>query len=127
MYCVDGQTIEFSNGKFYKFQNIVAEVLEFDDTLVVRLGSEPMQLVNENVFGFDMAGKMLWQIPKRVNITGTSPYVSVSRKNNIFVEACNWNGHAVVLHPTSGKIVSEGLANYYGGMSARMPSRRNWI
>jgi hypothetical protein len=105
MYEIDLQSIRFSNGKRYKFPAEIAETLEFEESIIVRLASDPLGK-SQNVYGLDWRGNLLWKIPSPRSFDVRSPYVGLSRKGS-FVEALNWDGHILTLHPMKGNILAE--------------------
>jgi outer membrane protein assembly factor BamB len=125
MYKIDQKTIMFPNGVRALFIGEVAQTIDFEDAIVVRLGYAPVVTVN-NVYGLDMRGKLLWQIPHPRSFAPENPYVSLSRKGG-FVEALNWDGHLVTLHPKLGTILQETVSMDGSSSSRRHPSPRRWM
>src|ERR1019366_1867657 len=125
MYEIDLDTIRFSTGKKHRFPMEIAEVLDFDETIVLRLSGGHLSGA-QNIFGLDYRGNMLWKMPQPRSFVPQSPYVSLTRRGS-FVEALNWDGHLVTLHAKLGDIVSEEF--FSGGSSAgrRSPSPRAWL
>lgn len=74
-YVVNGETISFGNGREVTFLYPVAETLEIDGVVVVRLDVPLDVVLNENVYGLDQDGVELWQIPARDFVLERSPYV----------------------------------------------------
>jgi hypothetical protein len=125
MYEIDMRTIRFSNGKEHKFSSDIAEAIDFDDTIVVRLDAHPLAFI-QNVFGLDYRGNLRWQIPQWTSFVTFRPYVGIYRQGEN-VEALNWDGHTVTLDPRRGFILAEG---YYGGgvtRARRHPTPRRWL
>lgn len=125
MLSIEGNSISFGLGKRRTFRNTIAETIAFDDAVVVRLGSEPFHQTNENVYGLDYTGQVLWQIPIRSHVTSESPYVSISRQG-IHVEVVNWDGYFLKIHPRTGAIIREGY-EYWSELPSRQPSPRRWM
>jgi hypothetical protein len=126
MYEIDQQTIRFSSGKRHRFQADIAETLDFEESIVVRLVAGPFALV-QNIFGFDYRGNLLWKIPSPKSFEARTPYVGLFRKGG-FLEVLNWDGHLLTMQPKQGSILSED--HYSGGTShghGRVASRRSWI
>jgi hypothetical protein len=126
MYSVEGMTLVFSSGRRHTFKNFIGEVLEFHDAIIVRLNDEPELASNENVYGFDYEGRLLWQIPHRPRPSGHSPYVSIARSTQ-FLDAYNWDGSYMTLHPHRGNVLHEDIAIPGGVSSHRKASERRWI
>ena len=125
MFQIDANSIAFSNGKRYSFRNLIDESLEFDDAIVIRLGPEPMHHTNENVYSLDFHGKLLWQIPVRPHLIPQSPFVMLARQGS-YVEATNWDGYSLTLHPKTGIVITEGY-HTWTDHRGRRASRRQWI
>jgi len=125
MYEIDANFIQFPNGKREKFKSFIAESIEFDDVLIVRLEAEPVHPTNENVYSYDFKGRLLWQIPVRPHVFPQCPYVSIFRKG-AFVEGYNWDGYVMTLHPKTGLVVAEGPM-ICASSRQRPASRRVWI
>ena len=124
MYEIDQETIRFSNGKLHRFKAEIAESLEFEDCIVIRLSAGSLAM-NQNIFGLDYNGNLLWKIPTPRTFDVRNPYVSLFRKEG-YLEVMDWDGHLLTLHPKQGSILSEGF--YTGGPSSnRAASRRVWM
>jgi hypothetical protein len=124
MYEIDQQTIRFSNGKRHRFQSEIAETLEFEGCIVIRLAAGSLALI-QNIFGLDYKGNLLWKIPAPRSFDARNPYVSLFRKDG-YLEVLNWDGHLLTMHPMLGSILSEG---FYSGEPShgRTASRRSWL
>ena len=124
MYEINLQTIYFSNGQKYHFPDEIAETLDFEDSIIVRLASGLMSAA-QNILALDYKGNLLWKIPRPRSFDARNPYVSVFRKG-AFLEALNWDGHVLTIHPKLGTILSE---DYYSGEAThrRTASVRHWM
>src|SRR5579864_3982222 len=125
MYEIELKAIRFSNGKRHQFATEIVEALDFEEAIVVRLASA-QPVVSQNIFGLDYQGNLMWKIPSARSFDARSPYISLSR-NGSFVEAVNWDGHIVTLHPKLGYIVSEEVDTGGSFLSRRAPSSREWL
>ncbi|SRR5258706_2387480 len=125
MYEIEHQSIRFTNGKKHSFPVEVAEVLDFEDVIVIRLAASHLTAI-QNIFGLDYQGNLLWKIPLPLSFSPQTPYVSLSRRGS-YVDALNWDGHIVTLHPKKGHILGEDLYSGGAGSSRRTPSIRRWI
>jgi len=110
MYHIDLQSIRFANGRNHHFPMEIAETLEFEESIVVRLIAAPFVFI-QNIFGFDHQGNLLWKMPAPRSFEARNPYVSLFRRG-AFLEVLNWDGHLVTMLPKQGKIISEG---FYAG------------
>ena len=126
MHSIEGNALIFSNNRRHDFKFPVAEVLDFEDVLIVRLATDYSAQMNENVFAFDIAGKLLWQIQPRLSRASQSPYVSITRHNS-FVDAFNWDGYTVTIDPLLGHVIEEGFSTGSYSQSRRVASPRNWL
>ena len=122
MFQVEGHTLIFHGGHRRKFADVIAEAIDFDDLVVVRLGTEA-QRSNENVYGVDRQGNLLWQIPKRSHSSAHSPYVGIYR-HGPHVEAFNWDGQNLIIHPRTGLVMSESTPSFETYTRRPRPTRR---
>jgi len=115
-YHVEDYAVVFANGQRHHFHDLISQVVEFKDVLVLRLGADSLHRTNRNVFAFDYHGNLLWQIPERRHFNEHSPYVSLHVTGEM-IDAYNWDGLILTLHPRKGTVVSEG--NVSSGLSLR--------
>jgi len=126
MYEIEPKSMVFSGGKRCRFAGDIAEIVVFDEALVVRLVDEPMTVLR-NVFGVNYQGSILWQIPRPVSFTLLRPYVSVTM-NCGRINALSWDGHVLTLHPGSGIILYENYCTDESGFHARRSAQpRRWL
>ena len=125
MYHVEQNVLVFTGNKRRVFKNFISEVLEFDEAIVILLGNEPSQCTNENVYAFDYAGNPLWQIPPRPRRMGHCPFVAITR-NTMFLDAFNWDGSVMTIHPKQGFVIHEDYASVGNYMPHRVASVRRW-
>lgn len=85
----------------------IADVIQFDDVLVVRLEPSPGSCFNENVFGISKSGNVIWTIAPVKHVYEDSPYTGILKKGN-FIKLFNWDGDELVVDPESGVIVEKG-------------------
>jgi hypothetical protein len=96
-----------SSGSDVKFKWPIAKVLDFVDILVVCLEPEVGACFNENVFGVDLFGRIVWTIDKRKHVYDDSPYTSIIKKGDL-VQLFNWDGDELLVDPKTGKVMSVG-------------------
>jgi hypothetical protein len=82
----------------------IVTVLEYDATLFVLLTPPIKSCINENVFGVDSNGKLLWTIAKIPHLYDDSPYTGIESTSDGVV-AHNWDGKSVLLNPRDGNVV----------------------
>jgi hypothetical protein len=126
MYEVEYDTLIFSTGELYRFESAIAEVLDFEEAIIVRLGTEPMNPGNENILSFSYDGRLLWKIPALPGRPANSPYTAITR-NHLYVDAFNWDGRTMTLHPKDGIVITEGYIHTGGQFNGRIASARNWV
>ena len=125
MYEIDLQSIRFSNGKRYRFPAEIAETLDFEESIIVRLASDHLG-TGQNIYGLDWRGNLLWKMPSPRSFDVRSPYVGLFRKGS-FVEVLNWDGHILTLHPQHGTILAEDFYSGGTGGHRRTSSVRHWL
>lgn len=79
----------------------VAEVLDLDSGLVVRVDVPPGEHLNRNVYFVDPDGSIAWQIEESPHGTQTDrPFMKIWREPGGEIRAGNWNGvdYRVDLH-----------------------------
>lgn len=84
----------------------IAEVLNYDGVLVVRVDPDPGSKDNENIFGVDANGAILWKVPVRKYIYDDSPYTGI-KKAGQNVELFNWDGTELLVNPSTGGVIQE--------------------
>lgn len=126
MYTVDMETIRFSSGIEHTFPGEIMETLDFEDTIVIRVGGADPLVAIQNVYGLDYDGNLRWRIPLETSFATYRPYVCIYRQGD-YVEALNWDGHTVRLDPRRGFILSEGYYAGEYGKARRQPSPRQWF
>ena len=126
MYEIDRKSLLFKGGKRCRFAADIAEVLTCDDAIIIRLTDDPVSVL-QNVYSVDFQGNILWQIPPPRSFTPFKPYVRVTFHNGQ-VDALNWDGHVMTLHPRTGMILSENYGSYEDPPATRrVPQPRRWI
>lgn len=92
-----------------QFKWPVAEVIAFDNVLVVRVEPDSGARMNENVFGVDRHGNICWTIEERKHVYDDSPYTSIISKDGK-VKLSNWDGDELLVEPESGNVISVGYS-----------------
>jgi hypothetical protein len=106
---VDNSLFVSSNGSGeteVQFAWPIAEVLDFDDVLVVRVDPEPGSKDNENIFGVDAIGAIIWKVPARKYIYDDSPYTGAMKAGKD-IKLFNWDGTELLVNPSTGGVVQE--------------------
>ena len=105
-YRVKKNRIEFDARSTLRFKYPIAELIEFDDVIVVRLEIPARAKYNENVFGISENGDLLWQVPSLPRLAKNAPYIGIGRDGD-FARLNNWDGMVYWLAPKSGTVVKE--------------------
>lgn len=84
----------------------IAEVLNCDEVLVVRVDPDPGSKDNENVFGVHANGAIVWKVPARTYIYDDSPYTGTMKAGKN-VKLFNWDGTELLVNPSTGGVVQE--------------------
>lgn len=95
------------NGKTLSFKFDIAEYIELKGVVVVRLKIPTDVVFNENIFGVDTDGKIIWQIARKEFMHNNSPYTNIKRINDHKVNLSNWDGTQVLIDSSTGKILDE--------------------
>ncbi|WP_375055094.1 hypothetical protein [Zobellella sp. DQSA1] len=95
------------SGTSVSFQWPIAQVVSFSDILVVRIEPDPGSCFNENVFGVNKDGSIVWTIEKIKHVYDDSPYTSIVAKDDN-IKLFNWDGDELLVEPKSGRIISIG-------------------
>jgi hypothetical protein len=107
LYTIKDRQIYFADGKVVDFDHSIAEVVEFDDVLVVRLKIPPKIVYNENVFGLDFRGEILWKVEPIKHVTEDSSYVGIKkrgeRSDTVFLY--NWDGKRLEVDSRTGNVI----------------------
>jgi hypothetical protein len=103
---IENGRLVFDSGKAGSFNYDVAEAVGFDKAVVVRLEVPAGVVLNENVYGLDYEGRMLWQVPVRKHVYTDSPYTKIARSGDGVV-ASNWDGLELTLDPETGGVLGE--------------------
>lgn len=123
MFIIEDQSLMLSGGRRVTFPDFIAEAVAFDDEIVVRLENHGWKRTNENIFGVDLGGRVIWQIKPRFYAYGDSPYTNIHR-NGEYVDCYNWDGTIASLDPRTGQLMREGMV---GAPSTRQASVRRWM
>lgn len=105
-HTIQGQTLIFDTGKSISFPFPVAEAVDYTSITVVRLAVPQGVAFNENVFGVDPQGAIVWQVPKKTYVYADSPYTGMRRQGDNAI-LFNWDGLQLTVDAASGKILAE--------------------
>lgn len=103
-YSLDGKNI-LNNGKIIaSFSHNVAEIIQFEKVIVIRLQIPTIEVYNENVISIFKDGTFAWQVPKRNYLYSNSPYTEL-HKEGTSVKLLNWDGGKFVIEADTGRII----------------------
>lgn len=101
-----GREVILPTGKSLTFDYPVAEILPFQTAAVVRLNPPVGSSGNENVYGIDYEGSVLWRVPQRKTVYRDSPYTGMRSEADL-VRLFNWDGLELLIDPTTGTVLEE--------------------
>lgn len=90
------------SAKNVEFEVPIADVLAFDEIVVVLLE----QSVDENVYGLNRDGKIIWRIQKEKFPHGVNSYVNMWREGEN-LGLGNFTGYTITADPRTGKILKK--------------------
>lgn len=83
----------------------VAEALEYEQSIIVRVDPPAKQIFNSNIYRFALSGNCLWQIEPSPHGTQTNrPYVSIYTSFYNSLVAGNWNGVDYIVNIEDGSV-----------------------
>ncbi len=91
-------------GKDVHFEYPVAQLLLFQDMIIVRVEPNTGVVLNTNVYGFSKSGLLEWEIEESPHGTQEDkPYMSIFISKEKLI-ASNWNGVNYSVDLRSGKV-----------------------
>lgn len=105
-FSIQGTDLVLDSGHKASFKYPVAEAIDFQDAIVVRLEISVGQQLNENVYGVDYNGQILWQIQRQRHVYSNSPYTYIGRKGDAALLS-NWDGLELTIEPATGNVMDE--------------------
>lgn len=103
LYTIGGNTIRFANGASVTFAYPVGQSLLFGDVLVVQLEIPLSTTYNENIFGIDLSGTIVWQISPCYPETEDGRFGGLHRHGDL-VAVSNYRGLLLYLNPHTGEV-----------------------
>jgi hypothetical protein len=88
------------------FRYPIAKILDYDGVIVVLLEIPTGAKFNENVYGIDLTGNVLWRVPEKRYVYEDSPYTDIVRDGDDVV-LFNWDGLQLTVEPKTGSVLSE--------------------
>ncbi len=105
-FTIEAEKMMLSSGEIISFPYPVQKAIEFDHTIVVMLDAPPGTRYNENVFGIDRNGNVVWQIEKRPSPYPDTAYLNLNRAGDN-AKLNNYDGSELIVEPHTGKILEE--------------------
>lgn len=89
----------------------VSEIIDFGDSIAVRVEPPVGVIFNRNVFAFSERGDPLWQIEESPHGTeNDKPYVKIIRERDGGLVAYNWNGVDYLVDMANGAITTKAVS-----------------
>ena len=70
----------FVNNTHVEFKYLVVNVLSINQTIIVLLDSQEIEIYNENIFGVNENGQIIWQVQERPNLNSggyNQPFMNI--------------------------------------------------
>jgi hypothetical protein len=103
---IDKHQLVFPDGNITKFPHPVSEMREFPDVYVVLVEAPIGEKFNENAYGVDGKGQILWRVAEVKHVREDSPYTGIGEKDGAAL-LHNWDGYTLAVDPKTGKILRE--------------------
>ena len=98
-----------NNERIVSFKFPIRQVLPFESCYVVLIEPAIGQILNENIYGVSLDGKVLWQITPIPYVYEDSPYTGMGQVGDT-VKICNWDGTDLIINPATGEILEKGYS-----------------
>lgn len=108
---IEGHRITMESGVRVKFPFPVAQAIEFDDVIVVRVQPPRGTIFNQNVYGIDPNGQVAWQIQALFSDTEDVAWGGLENWNGQPVLS-NWQSKIAYLDPKTGAVLKFGMQPY---------------
>lgn len=84
----------------------VAEALEYEQSVIVRVDPPAKEIFNSNIYRFTLSGDCLWQIESSPHGTeDNKPYVSIyTSSSHDSLVVSNWNGVDYIVNIEDGSV-----------------------
>ncbi len=105
-FAIERERILFDNGKEIAFAQTITKALDFGNAIVIMLDVPQGTIFNENVYGIDRDGNILWQVSKEKYVYEDSPYTDIQLAGNAVV-LYNWDGLRLSVEPATGRILKK--------------------
>jgi len=104
-YSIKEKDLFFEGKIIQSFITKITHLLVFSDLAIVILDYYSYNQDNENVFGVNNEGEIIWQIEGYPHVYEHSPFVDISQNADKLVTAFNWDGSRIIINPMTGRIV----------------------
>ncbi len=104
MYEIVSNEIRFSNGGVARFEFPIVHAMQFEDIVVVIVWPPRETQYNENVFGVDLSGNIVWQIEPQYPSTVDMAFGGLDKIGQYAVVSDVLSA-AIYLNPATGEVV----------------------
>ncbi|MEX2316267.1 MAG: hypothetical protein WD669_03885 [Pirellulales bacterium] len=102
---ISGNKIDFRNGKIARFEHPISDVLQIGNFLVVKTWPPRGIMYNQNIFGVQMSGNVVWQIEPQYPETEPNGTFGGLHRQGDYAVVSNVLGDALYLDPSDGKVI----------------------
>lgn len=103
---IDGRKLVLAGGKTAEFPYPVSKVKYFEGVYIVLVEPPFGERFNENAYGVNGEGEILWKVTAVKHVREDSPYTGISEKAGVAL-LHNWDGYTLAIEPRTGKILRE--------------------
>lgn len=104
MFTIDGNELHFNPGPTVRFSYPIWHAIAFEKAVVVLLNIPQNVIFNENVFGVDLYGHVIWQIQSHYPPTKDAAFGGLEELDGHAVLS-NTDGLALVVEPATGQVI----------------------
>ncbi len=112
VYSIKANEIHFNTGNVARFAFPVVDAIQFGEVLAVLIRPPNGTIYNENVFGVDLFGNILWQIEPQYPDNVDAAYCGLHSEEGYAVVG-NIKDLSLYLDPPTGKIVNRRLQTHW--------------
>ena len=98
------------HGKVVQLNNVIDNVVEFNDMIIVMLMDEEMP--ENNIIAFNEFGNKIWGISSIIVLPYDETYVSISRVDDDSISVISYNGLETYIDIRKRSVISKIIINY---------------
>lgn len=106
---IENCDLRLASGKTTSFRFPIGNAIEFADIVVVRLQVPRGEIFNENVYGVDREGNIVWQVQPEYPPNWDAAWGGLEREGDQAVLS-NSESQIRYLEPKTGKIIKRGMS-----------------